>query len=391
MNILFPYLARWNAVNFTRYHSLLAALAAKGHQVHVLEPPGLDLGETNFHEVEPRLIENIRVSEVKINGRFWTRRIPLEKIIKKTYYAQVARRRAERIISEEGIDVVLLYNIPHYSFLGLRNCLKVFDYADDYEDMLVQELRLPGNRLFSPFLRWFAGWLVLRMTQKADVTFAVSKELKKRLPEHAIVLPNGVSKSKLLCGASGGRTKEKSEFTVGYVGAFEYFIDFDVILDSARRLPDVQFLLVGGGRDHKTVVERAVEKGISNIVFTGGVPHPEVFRHIDQMDVCLNMFRPIPVSHNACPIKVFEYFSRGKPVISTRLKEILNLDDGSILFADSADELVEKIEWVRRHPREAAELGRRGRDFVQQKYTWEMIAEQFEREVEKHIQGTPVP
>ena len=52
MKILFPYMARWKAVNWTRYHSLFSALAEMGHEVIVLQTPPSDIKETNFQEIE---------------------------------------------------------------------------------------------------------------------------------------------------------------------------------------------------------------------------------------------------------------------------------------------------------------------------------------------------
>ena len=42
---------------------------------------------------------------------------------------------------------------------------------------------------------------------------------------------------------------DRGKTVVGYLGAFEYFVDMDMVLDAAAGLPDVVFWLVGGGRD----------------------------------------------------------------------------------------------------------------------------------------------
>ena len=49
------------------------------------------------------------------------------------------------------------------------------------------------------------------------------------------------------------------------------------------------------------VCGEAGSRGLGNVQLTGGVPHAEVFHHIDRMDICLNIFRKIPVSGARLP------------------------------------------------------------------------------------------
>jgi len=47
VKILFPYMARWHSLNWSRYHSLLIALANRGHEVHVMQPPSMRSSATS--------------------------------------------------------------------------------------------------------------------------------------------------------------------------------------------------------------------------------------------------------------------------------------------------------------------------------------------------------
>jgi len=194
------------------------------------------------------------------------------------------------------------------------------------------------------------------------------------------VLANGVSADQMVALTDGQpiNVVKNEKFTVGFLGAFEYFIDFDIILDAAERLPAVHFLLVGSGRDWEGVKQAVADRQLNNIELTGGVPHDEVFDCIDRMDVCLNIFKPIPVSHRACPIKLFEYLSRHKPVISTRLHEMPYIDDGNFLYyADQPEELVLAIERIQQNPEEAFEMAHKGYNAVNERFTWEKLATRF--------------
>jgi glycosyltransferase involved in cell wall biosynthesis len=380
MRLLFPYLARWNALNWSRYHSLLTALADDGHVVHVLQPPPLASAETNFRDIEPVLHPGLVLHDIELNRALWDKRWPLDKLVKKAYYALVAYDTGKRLVRSGEIDVVLLYNLPHYRFMKLRPAKIVFDYADDYIDMLSHELGRWNLRL----LRAVARRILDRMMRNADVTFAVSHVLAAQAAGRVHVLPNGVSLAKasrrpttaIQCIQNGDRP------VVGFVGSFEYFVDLRLVLEAAKALSEVHFLLVGTGREWNTVRDAVREGHLENVQLTGGVPHDQVFEYIRHMDVCLNLFRKIPVSDRACPIKIFEYMSQRKPVITTRLEELRHIDDGFLYYADTIEELVAQIRLCLADRATVALRTERAHLRVVERYTWESIAASFVRILE---------
>lgn len=375
MKILFPYMARWHAVNWSRYHSLLYALADAGHEIHVMQPPPLVSAETNFQEIETRGHPNIRVHDVALAQWLWQKHAPLDKLFKKAYYSLSARTHAQRLIAEYSIDVMLLYNIPQYRFSSLTGVAVVFDYADDYVDMLAYEL----GRLNNPVARAIARYMLSSMMRRAAATLSVSNVLAAQAQGNVHVLPNGVSLSKAAAVPftpirpveNGGK------LVVGFLGAFEYFIDLDLLVDVAKEMPELHFLYVGTGRGWKHVAERLERERIVNVQLTGGAPHDQVFTYIRHMDVCLNLFTKIPVSQRACPIKLFEYLSQKKPVITTRLDEIEYIDENFLYYGDTRDEVVDAIRSILADREGAAKRAEHGYRVTAERYTWERIGEIF--------------
>jgi glycosyltransferase involved in cell wall biosynthesis len=202
------------------------------------------------------------------------------------------------------------------------------------------------------------------------------------------VLPNGVSLQKAARGKQlpAPQTRVNGKPIIGYVGAFEYFIDWRCMIDSAKLLPECHFLLVGSGRDWEATRQYAAEKGVDNVEFTGGVPHSQVFAYINRFDVCLNLFRPIPVSHRACPIKLFEYLSMEKPVISTRLDELRHVDTGFLYYAADAAEVASQVRQILGDPQTAASRVQAGHALVVRSYEWTAIARRFEGLVMSQMQ-----
>jgi len=335
----------------------------------------LKSAETNYQEIKPTDQENLFLHDVKINSLLWNFSFPFDKLFKKALFSHCSYKSAKELIATHGIDVLLLYNIPQYFFSNLKGVVQVFDYADDYIDMLAKELGRVSNRITLDI----ADYVLQTMMKRATITTTVAYELAKAVDGDVVVLPNGVNHKAFeqMFALPGGTIQSKDKPIVGFVGAFEYFIDFDSILEAAEMLPDVHFLLVGTGRDWEIVSGKAKAKQLENIQFTGGVPHAQVFAYIKAMDICLNIFKPIPVSHRACPIKLFEYMSQKKPVISTRLDELKNIDSGYLYYADSGRELIQAIRSILDDWPTARKKAQVGWQVTMDSYTWGRIAENF--------------
>src|SRR3989338_719327 len=163
MNFLFPYMARWKAINWSRYHQLFTRLAQMGHKVIVLQPPPANIRETNFQEIEVSIPDNLILIDMPVNKFIWNLKLPLNKLIKKGYYSIIIRKKVREIIREHDIDVLFLYNIPQHKLMKGADCLTVFDVADDYIEMLKHELGLFGH----PLVIRYAQNLLSKMIQKA--------------------------------------------------------------------------------------------------------------------------------------------------------------------------------------------------------------------------------
>jgi glycosyltransferase involved in cell wall biosynthesis len=373
MNFLFPYMARWTSLNWSRYNQIFIRLATLGHTVHIIQPPGNDSSETGFREISVEMPANLHLHEVEVNDFIWNHTFPLNKIIKKGYYSLKSIGKAREIVRHHAIDVLFVYNLPQYPLLRGMPCLKVFDFADDYIAMLQQELGPLSNPLLLNLGRYFLN----KMVKESDLTLVISQVLANSLDEQdrgrIRVLPNGVTLNRYLPGCGAALRGCYPHPIVGFVGSFEYFIDFDVILDAAALLPHCTFLLVGTGREFARVKSQKEYRGLHNVVLVGGVPHDEVHRYIDAMDVCLNIFRKIDIAHGACPIKLFEYLSMKKPVISTRLRETKNIDDGFLFYADTAQELKEMTLFILQNRASIMAYIEKGYEILKERYEWDSI------------------
>jgi GT2 family glycosyltransferase/glycosyltransferase involved in cell wall biosynthesis/uncharacterized protein YeeX (DUF496 family) len=124
----------------------------------------------------------------------------------------------------------------------------------------------------------------------------------------------------------------------GYVGAIAEWFDIDLVVYAASSLPDWRFILVGStvGCD----ISKA--KNFPNIEFIGEVKYEKVPYYVQGFDVCLIPFRIIELTKATNPVKVYEYLSAGKPVVTTALLEMKLIED-EVFIAHNPQDFVVKL------------------------------------------------
>lgn len=113
-----------------------------------------------------------------------------------------------------------------------------------------------------------------------------------------------------------------------YMGTFFRFSGLErVIYDfdtAAENNPNLWLVMVGGGEIEKSLHKKAAETQHSNrIVFTGKIDYLELGEILRSADVALNPFESEFLTNVALPHKVLQYMSSGVPVVSTKLRGLL--------------------------------------------------------------------
>ncbi len=381
MNILVPYLARWNSLNRSRYYQIFDHLSRGGHIVYLVQPPMMNSTDSGFVEVDGPADTKVRLLEADISPRFWNARMPFNKIMKKGAYCLKMNADAGVLIDAYNIDAVLFYNMALMPLSRRRDVVTIYDLGDDHLDLLAHELGKFSNRLIMKF----AGALLMKMLHNCDCVFSVSHHLAKKYFPGSTYLPNGVDIDSVRPGSGRELKKDLKGPVIGFIGSLEYFIDFQQIIEAAHVLKNCTFVIAGGGREFERIKNEKDRLKLDNLVLTGGLSHPEILRRIDSFDICLNPFKPSPLTHGACPIKLFEYMAFKKPVISSRIREVQRIGNGFVYWADSSREIVSTIQKILNQPEEACRRAEKGFEALQASYTWPRIADTFATVVERSL------
>lgn len=156
---------------------------------------------------------------------------------------------------------------------------------------------------------------------------------------------------------------------IGYVGALEFWFDVEAIRIAAEARPEWRFLLIG--RIESAHVEQL--RLLPNVTLAGEAPYERLRELYSQMDVALIPFRDLPLTQAANPIKLYEYFACGLPVVSAKLSEV-ELYSQLVYVAERSDQFLPCIE---RALEERDGSVRRQRRAVAERESWRARCEQI--------------
>ena len=121
---------------------------------------------------------------------------------------------------------------------------------------------------------------------------------------------------------------------LGFVGLVGDWVDLDLVAALARRMPGGSLAMIG-----PEPASRGPCTGLPNVHWLGARDHRVLPEYLRGFDVGLIPFRPVPLAHNANPIKLYEYLAAGVPVVSSSLPAVRPLE-GHVWLADGPQAMV---------------------------------------------------
>jgi glycosyltransferase involved in cell wall biosynthesis len=165
-------------------------------------------------------------------------------------------------------------------------------------------------------------------------------------------------------------------FRVSYFGTMGEANDLAPVVEAARLLDGVDFVLMGDGK-HRARLESSAPP---NVTFTGtAAAKQEVAELAASSSACLTVFKDVPVLATNSPNKLFDTFAAGRAAIVNmdgwmrRLVE--DNDAGLYVRAGDARDLADKLAWLRDHPADVERMGRNARALAEREFDRERLAE----------------
>ena len=298
-------------LRFQRPQQIIARFASSGHRVYWISPSRRPLKDSSAaYELAPirRNIIEVRLKSPDYN--LYTGEMT------PALLDSLASGLEEMILYEGLAECWSLIQFPFWRKLALRledrfGYPLIYDCMDNFEQWPIEPKPSAANcaeekTLFS----------------EASVVTVSSEALARIARQHGaepVLVPNAADVSFFENAIDNAEIGHLTGPVIGYFGAVSEWFDAEAVAHMARSRPNFNFVIIGHVEDQATT---APLKDLPNVRLLGERKYTTLPSFLKRFDACLIPFRLSAVLEYANIVKLYEYFSQGKPVISSRLTQL---------------------------------------------------------------------
>ena len=184
------------------------------------------------------------------------------------------------------------------------------------------------------------------LISNAAIVFTGGKSLydsKKEMHRNAFCFPSSVDESHFAQALNGIEIPADIAYIkapiVGYYGVIDERIDLELLRKTAEKMPEVSFVMIGplakiGDNDLPRM---------NNIHYLGMKSYGELPGYLKAFDVAMMPFALNDSTTFISPTKTLEYMAAGKPIISTKIKDVVRDYASCVALIESADDFCEAV------------------------------------------------
>lgn len=301
-----------------------------------------------------------------------------------TLFAGGIHHRPKAIIS---MSPPLTLGLTGWLASRIRFCPSVFNIQDVFPDAAVETGAITNARIIAA-----ARWLERVSYHRSDVVVVLSDDLKKNVvakvaPRHArkiTVIPNFVDADRIR--PMNRMTAYRAELGIGdetvvmYAGNVGYSQSLEMLIDAARHMPAVTFVINGDGSARKDLETQAA--GVPNVKFAGYQPRDRVSEVLASGDIHVVPLRT-GLGAVSVPSKTYSILAAARPVVAaidqgTEVTRILSASGAGISVSpDSSQEFSDAIASLVNNPSDAEVRGNAGRMWVETHVSPAVVARSY--------------
>ncbi len=393
----------------TRSYEMSRRLMTAGHRVTVVT----GLGETTAHFLEhtERVthqdidgIHVICIGDLFANKMGFLRR--------STTFWRFAWS-ATKIVKGLDADLVFASSTPlTVGIPGMKGARHlgvpfVFEVRD-----LWPEIPMAMGAVKNPLLVWYLHHLERKIYFAADHIIALAPGIKQGIcrtgyPEERVTMIPNASDLDLFEPTDDKNLQDErfgppGDFRLVFTGAHGLANGLDAVLDAAVELKrrgekGLRFVFIGYGGQRDRLIQRSRDDGLDAMVtWVGTTPKGELAKMVPRMNVGMMILKNSPAFYyGTSPNKFFDYIASGLPVLNNYPGWLAGIIEenrcGRAVPPDDPRAFADAVVWMRDHPAELREMGRRSRALAEREFSREILGDQFVATLERvysESQGT---
>lgn len=200
-----------------------------------------------------------------------------------------------------------IYKPDQYCYLVNKKNKYIYLHYDNYEN--------DTNYFFSSFKTFHTT--LKKCIDDSFISLCTSSKLTRKLnsipsTKKVIYYPNAIARELLTDVVSDIANKVPNQITVGFVGQLDNSFNYELLDKLLSHYKNFNFVLVGKFRDNKI---KQLESKYQNLRLTGFIPYTELPKVIADFDIGICPYSENSFNQYRNPLKVYEYFSYGLPVV----------------------------------------------------------------------------
>lgn len=301
-----------------------------------------------------------------------------------------------KVALKEDYDIVfatttpLTAAIPGIAAKWLRRKPFVFEVRD-----LWPELPKAMGVITNPIILWLMSALEWISYHSADRLIGLSPGIVEGISKRGIdkrkiaTIPNGCDLDIFSHESDGWRPSgvEKTDIMAIFTGTHGLANGLDAVVDAAAELQkrnrqDIKLVLVGNGMKKGSLMKRAKELGLSNLIFHDPVNKAKLAGLMSEADLGLQILANVPAFYyGTSPNKFFDYIAAGLPVLNNYpgwLAELIKSENaGFTVPPESPIEFANALEKAAASKDKLKEMGENAKALAKREFDRSKLAQTF--------------
>jgi glycogen synthase len=304
---------------------------------------------------------------------------------------QLTAARIAEVVRAEQPDLIhahspVLNALPALWVRLAQRLPVVYEMRASWEDAAVDHGTTTEGSLRYKLSRALESFALARADQVTTICEGLRGDIAARGigADKVTVIPNAVDVASFKFGVPADpalqeRLGLKGCTVLGFAGSFYGYEGLHLLVEALRlmlpRQPQLRLLLVGGGPQEAALKAQVQSAGLQgHVIFTGRVPHSEVQRYYELIDVLAYPRLPIRLTELVTPLKPLEAMAQGRVFVASDVgghRELVRHGQtGYLCPAGDAGALASALEQALAQRADWPRLREQARHFVERERTW---------------------